>query len=114
VYICSAFRDPNEQRRCDDEDSHLHGQEVRFEQAVKEVEDALVVWLLECVVNDIREDATLWYPFGGQAIELALRDINVRRVIAIELLASKVRNKIHPSGSGGWTLTESCARVGKP
>ena len=46
VDIGRVLGDPNVQGGCQNENSHLHGQEVGFEQSMEEVEDALVVRVL--------------------------------------------------------------------
>ena len=80
VEVRAILSEPDVERGGEDEDRHLDGQEVSFEQAVEEVDQALPVDAVESIVRCVGEDAALGRGLFILLVDGAIGDIGVRRI----------------------------------
>jgi len=81
VYVGISVGDPEVERGGDDENRHLHRQEMSLEKAVEQDQQAAVVGSWQGVGDNIREDAALRRNLETEFVDLDIRNIGIGVVV---------------------------------
>ena len=81
VYVGASVGDPEVERGGDNQNRHLHRQEMSLEKTVEQDQQAAVVGPCQGVGDNIREDAALGRNFETEFVDLDIGNIGIGVVV---------------------------------